>query len=171
MNLFFVYIGGQIEGSLIELHDVRFVLGEKIEDTYDELKKSWWGTPESLHLDCWGIVKSVDGHHVQLNTMPSDSTKKLYFVNLGGYDAEQFTELHKNILVIADNEAEAKIKAVKQVAGWTSPHRDYMHEVENVFSVNEVLAARDIYIHLEPTEHPIPFAFTCAYRPIGKQAS
>ncbi len=169
MNLFFVYIGGQIEGSLIELHDVRFVLGEKIEDTYDELKKSWWGMPESLHLDCWGIVKSVENYHLQIKNTPSDKINKLYFVNLGGYDAAQFTELHKNILVVASNEAEAKIKAVKQVADWTSPHRDYMHEVENIFSVEEILKAQGVYVHLEPTEHPIPFAFTCVYRPIGKE--
>ncbi len=57
MNLFMIYIGGTIHGALIELHDMRFVCADKIEDTYSSLKKNWWGSPESLHLDAWGMVK------------------------------------------------------------------------------------------------------------------
>lgn len=126
MNLFFIYIGGRTERSLIEVHDVCFCVGENIEDTYECLRKNWWGTPESLHLDCWGVVKSVDGYHVHLKATPAlDPLQQLYFVNLGGYDAKQFTELHKNILVVAPNEREAKVNAVKQITSWVSPHRDY----------------------------------------------
>jgi hypothetical protein len=33
MQLFLVVLGGRIEGCLIELHDVRFVVGTSIEDT------------------------------------------------------------------------------------------------------------------------------------------
>jgi hypothetical protein len=39
MNLFAIYIGGSHEKSLIELHDMRFEIGDRIEDTYDELMK------------------------------------------------------------------------------------------------------------------------------------
>ena len=62
MNLFVIYIGGQTEKSLIELHDMRFIIAPKIEDTYDELKKSWLGTPESLHLDCCSCFHSGRHH-------------------------------------------------------------------------------------------------------------
>lgn len=167
MNLFFVYIGGRTEKSLIELHDVRFVIGNTIEDTYEDLRKSWWGTPESLHLDCWGMVKSVENYNIKIKATPSESDLRLFFVNLGGYDAAQFTELHKNILVVAENEIEAKAKAVKQVSEWMSPHRDYLHEVENVFSIDESLLEKGFYIHLEPTDRPGSFEFVCAYNPIA----
>ena len=40
MKLFAFYIGGTIPCALIELHDVRFGVGEKIEDSYDDIRKS-----------------------------------------------------------------------------------------------------------------------------------
>ena len=43
------------------------------------------------------------------NTKPKEFDKKLYFINLGGYDKTQFTELHKNVFIVADNEHQAKI--------------------------------------------------------------
>ncbi len=53
-NLFVIYIGGSHEGALIELHDMRLIISDTIENAYETLRKSWWGTPESLHLDAWG---------------------------------------------------------------------------------------------------------------------
>jgi hypothetical protein len=51
MHLFVIYIGGAHEKAFIELHDMRFVIAEKIEDSFDILRKTWWGTKESLHLN------------------------------------------------------------------------------------------------------------------------
>lgn len=48
MHLFVIYIGGSHSQSLIELHDMRFVIASTIEETYDALRQSWWGTPISL---------------------------------------------------------------------------------------------------------------------------
>jgi hypothetical protein len=170
MHLFMIYIGGKAPQSLIELHDIRFVIAKSIEDTYSALRKSWWGTPESLHLDCWGVVEEVDGHTVTVSAQPpSDEDRKLYFANLGGYDPHQFTELHDNVLVIATNTVEAKSKALAKVKSkkWDVPHRDYLHEVESIKSLNEILAEQSLYIHLTPTNVDIPFKFTCKYVPIG----
>lgn len=50
MKLFAIYIGGAHKKSLIELHDMRFVIANTIEETYDTLRQSWWGIPASLHL-------------------------------------------------------------------------------------------------------------------------
>ena len=36
---------------------------------------------------------------------------KLFFVNLGGYDPDEFTELHKNVLLVAPDAKTAKAKA------------------------------------------------------------
>lgn len=168
MNLFVIYIGGKITGSLIELHDMRFVIADTIEDTYEELRQSWWGESKSLHLDCWGILKSTDTHHIVLKDQPTTSPEKLYFVNLGGYDPALFTELHKNVFVVAENEADAKIKAVKQIADWGSPHRDYSYDIENIFCITQAMAdKKNYYIHLQPTDKPQAFEFIAKYVPIG----
>ena len=67
----------------------------------------------------------MDGHDIHLKNEPSDSENKLYFVNLGGYDRNEFTELHKNIFVVAPTASKAKVRALKQILDWESHHKDY----------------------------------------------
>lgn len=168
MNLFVIYVGGKTETSLIEVHDIHFALGEKIEDTYDQVRKQWWGTPQSLHLDAWGILKSVDDYDIVLKSEPlKNKTDKLFFINLGGYDPREFTELHKNIFVIAEHEDEAKLKAKATVSHWHVPHRDNLYEIENCVNVSDLLIKQGLSIHLQPTHQPTPFNFNCKYVPIG----
>ncbi|MBS0350925.1 MAG: DUF1543 domain-containing protein [Proteobacteria bacterium] len=166
MQLFMIYIGGKHAGSLIELHDIRFVVANTIEETYEQLSKSWWGIPSSLHLDAWGAVQQVDGYDIILQNSPSQQEEQLYFVNLGGYDAAEFTELHKNICVVAKNEKEASQKAKEKIVHWTSPHKDYVHSVEDVFNVQTILSDPKVNIHLQPSKEKLPFEFTCRYVPI-----
>lgn len=160
MNLFMVYIGGYLQNANVELHDVRFVIGNKIEDCYPELLKQWWGDEKMFHTDAYGIVKSADGYNIELKDTPATHPEKLYFVNLGGYDPEQFTELHKNVLVVAKNDDEAKQRAKVQIQNWTKPHRDKWFEVEKILELNKV---GNYHIHLQKTDTPQPFEFTCAY--------
>jgi hypothetical protein len=54
------------------------------------------------------------------------------FANLGGYDADQFTELHSNVFVVAPDEAGAKKRALATVDHWMKPHRDTLFEVEHI---------------------------------------
>lgn len=169
MNLFVVYIGGSHANSLIELHDIRFIAAHSIEDTYDILRSSWWGIPTSLHIDAWGILKYADGHGIQISKdQPENHSNKLFFVNLGGYDKNQFTELHKNIFVVAADEFEAKQKALQQISDWESPHRDYLYEVDNVLNLNLLLKNDGYYLQLNKQAESKSFEFTCCYNPIGK---
>ena len=46
-------LGGRANKANIELHDVRWVLGTKIEDTYDVLRREWFGAIEGLHIDSY----------------------------------------------------------------------------------------------------------------------
>ncbi len=169
MHLFVIYIGGSHSQSLIELHDIRFVIANTIEETYDALRQSWWGEATSLHLDAWGILNYADGHHILIsNQPPHNMANKLFFVNLGGYDQSQFTELHQNIFVVASDAQEAKQKAVQQIKQWESPHRDYLHEIDTVLDLGAMLAQHNHYLHMVETQDDIPFEFTCRYTPIGK---
>ena len=49
--LYLVVLGGRANKANIELHDVRWVVGSKIEDTYDTLRKDWFGSLKGLHID------------------------------------------------------------------------------------------------------------------------
>lgn len=169
-NLFLIYIGGSHTGALVELHDIRLVIAEKIEDTYPALKASWWGEPESLHLDAWGVLQWADGYRIELSDTPQvNEGAKLYFVNLGGYDPSQFTELHRNLFVVAENEKEAKARALTYITDWKLPHRDYQYEIDKILNVNNLLA--DYHLKLIPWPVAIPFTFECNYIPIGKKGS
>ena len=154
---------------MIELHDVRFAVAEKMEDTYEELRKSWWGKPESLHLDCWGVLRSADGYNIHLKPEKPEGDERLWFVNLGGYDPDEFSELHKNVFVVAPTESKAKVKALKTILDWKGHHKDEIYEVEKIYSVERAAREKSLYLHFEKTDTPLPFEFKCGYKPIGKQ--
>jgi hypothetical protein len=132
MKLYMFYIGGNCGNSNIELHDIRFSIGETPEACHDDLRRQWWGEPTSLHLDCWGSVEQADGFDVTLRATqpPPAGPDRLYFLNLGGYDPSRFEELHKNILVVGPDSRSATAKALAGVDNWSSPHRDRVFEVD-----------------------------------------
>ncbi|MFX7155938.1 DUF1543 domain-containing protein, partial [Acinetobacter baumannii] len=70
IKLFMFYVGGDCGNSNIELHDVRFSVGETAKDCYDDLRAQWWGTKESLHIDSWSEIDQVDGYAVTLSAEP-----------------------------------------------------------------------------------------------------
>lgn len=169
-KLFVIYIGGAHEHSLIELHDMRFVIAHCIEDTYETLRQSWWGIPESLHVDAWGILDYVDGYHIHVSDTPSvPNDQQLYFVNLGGYDRTQFMELHKNVFVVAQDAHQAKQKAIQQISAWDSPHRDYCHQIDAAINLSHLISTQHSYYFLLNEGHDKkPFNFVCHYTSIGK---
>ena len=106
--------------------------------------------PESLHLDCWGAVEQADGFDIALTRdAPHEGIDKLFFVNLGGYDPAEFSELHKNILLVAPDAKAAKAKALARIEDWSLPHKDSLFEVEKAIDVTAQLAA----IRILPEAH------------------
>ena len=51
--LYLVVLGGRAKKANIELHDVRWVVGSKIQETYDTLRNDWFGFSEGLHIDSY----------------------------------------------------------------------------------------------------------------------
>ena len=165
-NLFVIYLGGSCKEAIIEVHDMRLVIAETIEDTYDTLKKNWWGDSKGLHLDAWGILRWADGYKIEImDSVPENNQAKLYFVNLGGYSSKEFTELHKNIFIVAKNDREAKLRALKHIENWESPHRDNLFDVDKILNVSNFLNNR---VRLTPCVKESPFEFICKYVPIDK---
>ena len=60
--LFLVVVGGRSPKANIELHDVRWVIGSKIEDTFDQLRNDWFGSYIGLtNKDCSGQHSFIKG--------------------------------------------------------------------------------------------------------------
>lgn len=168
MKLFMFYVGGDCGNSNIELHDVRFSVGETPEDCLDDLRQQWWGEAKSLHLDSWGAVEQADGFDIILSAeATSDVSDKLFFVNLGGYDPTDFGELHKNVLVVAPDIKLAKQKALNQIGHWGMPHKDRLFEIEKTLDISVLMQRYGCQLTLRPAVTEKPFKFSCEYWPIA----
>ena len=93
LSLFIVVLGGRSLKGNIEIHDVRWVLGKTIEDTFPELRKQWLGKKSGLHIDSYKCIKYIDGYQIVISKSnrnnlnpPKIEDLKLWFVNLGGYN-------------------------------------------------------------------------------------
>ncbi|WP_404337729.1 DUF1543 domain-containing protein [Sphingomonas sp. MMS12-HWE2-04] len=165
MKLFAIYIGGEHPSAHIEVHDVRFIVAERIRDTHAQLRAEWWGSPGTLHIDCWAEISQVDGYAVTLRPEPANAAEKLWFVNLGGYDGKDFAEQHKNMFVVAASMKEAKARAMATIQGWKDAHRDDMYEAELAFALDGRIGDR-LHIHLSPAQDATAPQFTCRYTPL-----
>ena len=147
--LFLVVLGGTAKKANVELHDVRWVIGSKIEDTYGVLRKDWFGTLNGLHIDSYKKINYVDGYKINLKNIENkkirnnkpvigiSGKKNLYFVNIGGYDPSSMQEKHEFGLVVASSSLEAKNKAKsKWLNSCKNKHKDNIHSLRNLFSLD-----------------------------------
>jgi Domain of Unknown Function (DUF1543) len=148
-KLFAVYLGGRIAKGNTELHDVVFVAGTHIEATYEQLMDKWFGDLPRLHLDSWVELRIVDGHRIELRPEPSNSSQKLFFVNLGAYTPGVFTELHANAFMVAESVGQAKQRAKRELLqGTLELHTDDLLDVDDCLAIDEV---DGLHVHLTPT--------------------
>jgi len=144
--LYLVVLGGRAEKANIELHDVRWVVGSKIEDTFDTLRKDWFGSQRGLHIDSYKKIKYLDGYKINLRNFEKNKIDKkklvkknkakkyLWFVNIGGYDPTSMQEKHEFGLVIASTKLEAKnIAKSKWLIGCKKKHKDDIASLEMLF--------------------------------------
>ena len=74
--------------------------------------KAFWPEPERIHIDAWREVTVVEGYKIVV--VPKDQPesklaikKKLFFINLGGYQENKFEEQHYVLLTVKNDRAEA----------------------------------------------------------------
>ena len=148
--LFLVVVGGRSPKANVELHDVRWVIGTKIEDTFDQLRNDWFGSNNGLHIDSYKKIDSIDGYKINIRnkvnresknkTLKKEriSNKKLWFVNIGGYDPSSMQEKHEFGLVVASSPSEAKNKAKsKWLIDCKKKHKDDISVVKNFTDVDD----------------------------------
>ncbi|MNF77773.1 hypothetical protein D3C76_1306000 [compost metagenome] len=150
--LFVVMLGGKHPKAKIEVHDVVFAVADSLEAAYPQLQQGWFGSTEGLHIDSWMCVDGVEGWKVELSSLvPRPGSPRLYFINLGGYEPQTFGEAHHYLLVVAQDESEAKSKGKQHMlTHWEKPHRDALMDVDECLPVSEVSGR---YIHLIEGEH------------------
>ena len=168
MKLFMIYIGGTAGNSNIEVHDIRFVAAENIENTYPTLKQVWYGNPKSLHLDSYVVLHNIDGYQVELVKEKPNNSEKLYFVNMGGYRNDKLAEQHEFGLFVAKNSNEAKSQAKKSLlVGAEISHKDDLYDVDDCAEVN--VDGEQYFVKLTfagEAQALVPDWF--GYNPIGK---
>lgn len=153
-KLLAVFLGGYAPNCNVEVHDMVFVLGESIEDTFPQLVQKWFiKSYRQFHYDGYRDLSVVDGYRVVLSQEPSSQgAQKLFFVHLGAYDPEDFTELHKNCFLVAPDPVTAKSRAQKSWELAKVPHKDVQVEVESCLPIDTV---DQYFIGLTPsTEEP-----------------
>ena len=143
--LFLVVLGGRAKSANVEVHDVRWVVGSIIEDTYDVLRNDWFGDLKGLHIDSYKKIDYVDGYKISLKNIEKKKFKKdilsngnitkkhLWFVNIGGYDPSSMQEKHEFGLVVASSKLEAKnIAKTKWLIGCQQKHKDDIASLKKV---------------------------------------
>ena len=156
-KLYLAYLGGRIGGAHIELHDVRFVHGAQISDTYLALKQQWLGDKGSVHLDSYVELRHINGYRIKLSTQPPSNNLKLFFINLGGYHPKQLAELHRFGVFVAPTPEQAKERAWHELLRdaqprWQQAHKDDQIAVDDCFAIS--LLDSPLHIHLDyESEH------------------
>ena len=164
-NLYLVVLGGRVADSHIELHDVRWVVGESIEDTIPSLRQQWFGLISGLHIDSYKAIQQVDGYAIELIKQQREckelqqksfnaTNDQLWFINLGGYDRNSLQELHQFGLVVAPSKQAAKARARRRwLCSALQVHKDNLHSLESFGSVDDCLPIFNVenwQIHLKP---------------------
>lgn len=159
-KLFAVYLGGRADRCNIELHDVVFVVGSCIEETYSRLAKKWFGNLNHFHIDSYIHLKNIDGYEIELSkdSLKKKASKKLYFINLGAYKPHEFTEYHQSAFYVAESAPEAVRRAKSELCqGLQTIHKDDVVRLDHIsqgFDIDDILeigTVDEYFISLKPS--------------------
>jgi Domain of Unknown Function (DUF1543) len=150
--LFVVMLGGKHPRAAIEVHDVAFVVADSLEQAYPQLRNSGFGSLTGVHVDSWMVVEGIEDWRVELSSLaPLPGSPRLYFINLGGYEAHTFGEAHHYLLVVAKDKRDAALKGKRQIlSNWTQAHTDTVLDVDDCLPIDEVSGR---YVHLVEGPH------------------
>lgn len=143
-SLFIVMLGGRHARANTEVHDVVLAVGDSLEEIHPQLKNAWFGELAGLHIDAWAQINGVEFEHKNYqihfsNAQPNQSEHKLYLINLGGYNVHEFGELHRYVLVVAQNPMVAKEKGKQYFAQhWQKQHTDCVLNVDDCIAIDQV---------------------------------
>jgi hypothetical protein len=146
LKLFMILLGCKPPGRHVEQHDFFFGVATSLNHLADEMQAFWPEAQGRIHIDGWREVNTVEGYRV--NIIPkqnaSNQGKKLFFINLGGYQPNKFEEQHYVILTAKDNSASAlrNAKSTLFFQNSNSSHVDdkYGIDVDDIYKIEDILS-------------------------------
>lgn len=150
--LYAVMLGGKHAAARIEVHDVVFAAGNSLQDLYPQLKQQWFGMAKGLHIDAWMAIDGIEQYQVQLSPVaPQPDAPHLYFINLGGYLPDEFGEVHRYVLIVAQSKMQARGRARKHFLKlWQQAHVDAVLDIDDCILIDQV---EGHFVHLVEGSH------------------
>jgi hypothetical protein len=146
LKLFMILLGCKPQGRHVEQHDFFFGIAPSLSDLVDEMNAFWPEAEGRIHIDGWREVNTVEGYQVKIAAKNEASTqsKKLFFINLGGYQPNKFEEQHYVLLTAKDNSASAlrDAKSTLFFQNSNSSHVDdkYGIDVDDIYQIEDILS-------------------------------
>ncbi|WP_316798159.1 DUF1543 domain-containing protein [Pedobacter frigidisoli] len=151
-KLFMLLLGSKAPQRNVEQHDYFFGIGYALKDLVREIKAFWPEAGNSIHVDGWREVNKVGEYSILVKEKTENSKaslKKLFFINLGGYQSNVLAEQHYIVLSVHDDRAQAVQEAKKSVFFKTNSikganaHVDekYGIDVDDIYKIEDVLSA------------------------------
>ncbi|MCX2480590.1 DUF1543 domain-containing protein [Pedobacter sp. MC2016-15] len=152
LKLYMLLLGSKAPQRNVEQHDYYFGIARSLKELVPEIKAFWPEAGNSIHIDGWREVNSVEGYQIKavLRENEDDATgKSLFFINLGGYQQNILEEQHYIVLTVQDDRAQATQHAKKTVFFKTNSikgansHIDekYGVDVDDIYKIEEILSA------------------------------
>jgi hypothetical protein len=142
LKLYMLLLGSKAPQRNVEQHDYFFGIARSLKELVPEIKAFWPEAGNSIHLDGWREVNTVDGYQIRAvlkeGTSAEDSAATqrqeaaeyiapaqevtpthtstppgLFFINLGGYQENTLEEQHYIVLTVQHDRAQATQHAKK----------------------------------------------------------
>jgi hypothetical protein len=166
LKLFMLLLGSKAPGRHVEQHDFFFGIAASLRELVPEIKAFWPEACEKIHIDGWREVTAVDGYAVKVvpGSVKDEVTpgKKLFFINLGGYQENKFEEQHYAILTVKDDRS-AAFREAKETLFFKHNHFEganshiddkYGIDVDDLYQIEDILSPsqkKDYRIILSPS--------------------
>ncbi len=147
-----ILLGSKAPNRHVEQHDYFFGIAATLKDLVPAMKEFWAEAGERIHVDGWREVTVVDGYAVKIvEKQPyheSKNNKKLFFINLGGYQENKLEEQHYAILTVKDDRASA-FREAKDTLFFKHNHFEganshiddkYGIDVDDLYEIEDILS-------------------------------
>lgn len=150
-KLFMILLGSKAANRNVEQHDYFFGIAGSLKELVPAMRAFWPEAGNSLHVDGWREVNFVNGYEIRVvlkDELSIPSPKKLFFINLGGYQSGKLEEQHYTVLSVHEERSLAVQDAKKTIffksntLKGAGSHIDekYGIDVDDIYNIEDILA-------------------------------
>jgi hypothetical protein len=181
LKLFMVLLGANPKGRIVEQHDYFFGVAASLKELVPAIKLSWPEAGNTIHVDGWREINCVDDYSIKVAAkhQGEKSLKRLFFINLGGYQTGDLKETHHIMLTVQDDRSPAIKESMKTLFYKSNSikgahaHIDekFGVDVDDIHRIEDVLSAdvKDNYhIMITPTDQTVEDEIHLGYFKLDK---